>query len=163
MGYTFIGSNRIMSDSFVSLDFGYGKVSCLRVFIILFFILLFLIKWKNRMKYDVAFYRRRNAFKNANQRLKDMKDHSKSKEFARQLSEILRGYIGDKLNLKGKAITAEEVEACLKESNYQPSQAEDTRKFLEKCETFQYARMNLGSTEELLDESVTLINVLEKQ
>ena len=131
--------------------------------IILFFILLFLIKWKNRMKYDVAFYRRRNAFKNANQRLKDMKDHSKSKEFARQLSEILRGYIGDKLNLKGKAITAEEVEACLKESNYQPSQAEDTRKFLEKCETFQYARMNLGSTEELLDESVTLINVLEKQ
>ena len=131
--------------------------------IILFFILLFLIKWKNRMKYDVAFYRRRNAFKNANQRLKDMKDHSKSKEFARQLSEILRGYIGDKLNLKGKAITAEEVEACLKESNYQPSQAEDTRKFLEKCETFQYARMNLGSTEELLDESVTLIKVLEKQ
>ena len=131
--------------------------------IILFFILLFLIKWKNRMKYDVAFYRRRNAFKNANQRLKDMKDHSKSKEFARQLSEILRGYIGDKLNLKGKAITAEEVEACLKESNYQPSQAEDTRKFLEKCETFQYARMNLGSKEELLDESVTLIKVLEKQ
>ena len=131
--------------------------------IILFFILLFLIKWQNRMKYDVAFYRRRNAFKNANQRLKDMKDHSKSKEFARQLSEILRGYIGDKLNLKGKAITAEEVEACLKKSNYQPSQAEETRKLLEKCETFQYAPMNLGSTEELLDESVTLIKVLEKQ
>ena len=130
--------------------------------IIIFFISVFVMKRQNRMKYDVAFYRRRNAFKNANQRLKNMTTQAESKEFARQLSEILREYIGDKLNLEGKAITAEEVEACLKESNYQYSHAENTRKLLEKCETLQYAPMNLGSTKELLGESENLIKVLEK-
>jgi hypothetical protein len=131
--------------------------------IILFLISVFVMKRQNRMKYDVAFYRRHNAFKNANQRLKDMKTQAESKEFARQLSEILRGYIGDKLNLEGKAITAEEVEAYLKESNYQHSQAKDTRKLLEKCESLQYAPINLGNTKELLGESENLIKILEKQ
>jgi predicted nuclease with TOPRIM domain len=121
------------------------------------------MKQQNRMKYDVAFYRRRNAYKNASQRLKQMPDHSDSKEFARELSEILREYIGDKLNLQGKAITAEEVQARLKESNYEVQQAEETRKLLEKCETLQYAPMTQGSTKQLLGESEKLIKVLEKQ
>lgn len=127
----------------------------------LFIISAFLRKRQNRMKYDVAFYRRRNAYKNASQRLKQMTQYSDSKEFARQLSEILREYIGDKLNLQGKAITAEEVAVRLKESNY--GQAEDTRKLLEKCETLQYAPMTQGSTKELLGETENLIKVLEKQ
>ncbi len=131
--------------------------------VILFIISAFLIKRQNRIKYDVAFYRRRNAYKNANQHLKQMSEHSDSKEFARELSEILREYIGDKLNLQGKAITAEEVEVRLKESNYAARQAEGTRKLLEKCETLQYAPMTRGSTKELLGESENMIKVLEKQ
>ena len=131
--------------------------------VILFIISAFVIKRQSRMKHDVAFFRRRNAYKNANQRLKQMSEHSDSKEFARQLSEILREYIGDKLNLQGKAITAEEVEVRLKESNFQPGQAEDTRKLLEKCETLQYAPMTQGSTKELLGESENMIKALEKQ
>ena len=131
--------------------------------VILFFISVFLMKRQNRMKYDVAFYRRRNAYKNANQRLKQMVEHSDSKEFARELSEILREYVGDKLNLEGKAITAEEVQVRLKESNYEALQAEETRKLLEKCETLQYAPMIQGSTEQLLGESENLIKILEKQ
>ena len=114
------------------------------------------------MKYDLTFYRRRNAYKNANQSLKKMKEHSDSKEFARQISEILREYIGNKLSLQGKAITAKEVEDCLTKANYQPGQAEKTRKLLDKCETLQYAPMNSGSTKELLSESENLIKVLEK-
>ena len=131
--------------------------------VIFFFISVFLMKRQNRMKYDVAFYRRRNAYKNANQRLKLMVEHSDSKEFARELSEILREYVGDKLNLQGKAITAEEVQVRLKESNYEALQAEETRKLLEKCETLQYAPMIQGSTEQLLGESENLIKILEKQ
>jgi hypothetical protein len=121
------------------------------------------MKRQNRMKYDVAFYRRRNAYKNASQRLKQIPEQSGSKEFARELSEILREYIGDKLNLQGKAITAEEVQVRLKESNYEVQQAEETRKLLEKCETLQYAPMTQGSTKQLLGESENLIKVLEKQ
>ena len=119
------------------------------------------------MKYDVAFYRHRNAYKNANQRLKkmsgltDSSDLSDPKEFGRELSEILREYVGNKLNLQGKAITAEEVETRLKEANYESAEA--TRKLLEKCETLQFAPTTRGNTKELLSRAEDLIKLLEKQ
>ena len=116
------------------------------------------------MKHDVAFYRRRNAYKDATLRLKKMSEHSdpsSPKEFGRELSEILREYVGNKLNLQGKAITAEEVEIRLKESGYES--AEVTRKLLERCETLQFAPTTRGSTKELLGESENLIKLLEKQ
>ena len=130
---------------------------------ILFLLAAFLIKQQKRMKHDVAYYRRRNAYKNATQRLKQMSsfEHSDSKEFGRVLSEILREYIGNKLNLPGKATTAEEVEIRLKESDYES--ANMTRKFLDKCETLQFAPIASGSTKELLGESENLIKLLEKQ
>ncbi len=151
-------NNGSYSSAFIAAGFGSP--------VVLFIISAFLIKRQNRMKYDMAFYRRRNAYKNASQRLKQISEHSDlsaPKEFARELSEILREYIGDKLNLQGKAITAEEVEARLKESHYEPGQAEGTRRLLEKCETLQYAPMTRGSTKELLGESEKMIKVLEKQ
>ncbi len=134
--------------------------------VILFILSVFIIKRQKRMKYDVAFYRRQNAYKNATQRLKKMSalEHSNlsaPKEFGRKLSEILREYIGNKLNLQGKAITAEEVEIRLKESGYES--AEVTRKLLERCETLQFAPTTRGSTKELLGESENLIKLLEKQ
>ena len=73
------------SSAFIGAGFGSP--------VILFIISAFLIKRQNRIKYDVAFYRHRNAYKNANQRLKQMSEHSDlsaPKEFARELSEILR-------------------------------------------------------------------------
>jgi hypothetical protein len=152
--------DKFQSDGSLSLAFigaGFGSP------VVLFIISAFLMKRQNRMRYDVAFYRRRNAYKNASHRLKQMSGHSDSKEFARELSEILREYVGDKLNLQGKAITAEEVQVRLKESNYEALQAEETRKLLEKCETLQYAPMTQGSTKQLLGESENLIKVLEKQ
>ena len=132
--------------------------------VLLFFISAFIIKRQRRMKHDVAFYRRRNAYKNATRRLKKMSEHSDPsapKEFGRELSEILREYVGNKLNLQGKAITAEEVEIRLKEADYES--AEVTRKLLERCETLQFAPTTRGSTKELLGESENLIKLLEKQ
>ena len=132
--------------------------------VLLFFISAFIIKRQRRMKHDVAFYRRRNAYKNATRRLKKMSEHSDPsapKEFGRELSEILREYVGNKLNLQGKAITAEEVETRLKEADYES--AEVTRKLLERCEILQFAPTTRGSTKELLGESENLIKLLEKQ
>jgi hypothetical protein len=132
--------------------------------VLLFFISAFIIKRQRRMKHDVAFYRRRNAYKNATRRLKKMSEHSDPsapKEFGRELSEILREYVGNKLNLQGKAITAEEVETRLKEADYES--AEVTRKLLERCETLQFAPTTRGNTKELLRESENLIKLLEKQ
>jgi hypothetical protein len=145
------------SQSLTFLSIGFGSP------MILFVLAAYVIKQQKRMKYDVAFYRRRNAYKNATQRLKQMSslEHSDSKEFGRVLSEILREYIGNKLNLQGKATTAEEVEFRLKESEYES--AEITRKLLDKCETLQFAPSASGSAKELLGESKNLIKLLEKQ
>ena len=150
---------RSHSSAFLGISFGSP--------VILFILSAFIIKQQKRMKYDVAFYRRRNAYKNATQRLKKMSalEHSDlsapRKELGRELSEILREYIGNKLNLQGKAITAEEVEIRLKEADYES--AEVTRKLLERCETLQFAPTTRGSTKELLGESENLIKLLEKQ
>ena len=132
--------------------------------VLLFFISAFIIKRQRRMKHDVAFYRRRNAYKNATRRLKKMSEHSDPsapKEFGRELSEILREYVGNKLNLQGKAITAEEVETRLKEADYES--AEVAQKLLERCEILQFAPTTRGNTKELLRESENLIKLLEKQ
>ena len=149
-------NSRSHSPAFLATRFGSP--------VLLFFISAFIIKRQRRMKHDVAFYRRRNAYKNATRRLKKMSEHSDPsapKEFGRELSEILREYVGNKLNLQGKAITAEEVETRLKEADYES--AEVTRKLLERCEILQFAPTTRGNTKELLRESENLIKLLEKQ
>jgi|LWDU01.1.fsa_nt_gi hypothetical protein len=131
---------------------------------VIFFILsALLIKRKNRLKYDAAFYRRRNAYKISTQRLKQLSLHSKNidpKEFGRALSEIIREHIGDKLNLQGKAITAGEVELRLKKSGN--NIAKTTRQLLDRCEALQFAPLAFDRTKELLDETENLIKLLEK-
>ncbi len=144
-------------DSIFFLATGFGSP------VVLFILAGFLINRQKRIINDADFYRRKNAYKNAIQRLKGVSDleHSDSKELGRVLSEIIREYIGDKLNLVGKAITAEEVESRLKKSSY--DSAEATRKFLERCESLQFAPISMENTKELLGESENLIKLLEKQ
>ena len=131
---------------------------------IFFLICAFFIQQKKRLTTDMAFYRSQKAYKTASQKLESL-THSKnidSKEFASELSEILRGYIGDKLNMKGKAITAAEVEYKLKKLDYQTNQVNITRNLLEKCDTLQYAPESSENYQELLNETQGLIKSLEK-
>ena len=133
--------------------------------VIFFLICAFFIRLQKRMTTDVAFYRSQKAYKAASQRLKRLTNskYTNSKEFASELSEILREYIGDKLNMEGKAITATEVEHKLKESDYLYDHVDITRKFLEKCEALQYAPESSGNNRALLNESQDLIKILEKK
>ena len=131
---------------------------------IFFLICAFFIQQKKRLTTDMAFYRSQKAYKTASQKLESL-THSKnidSKEFASELSEILRGYIGDKLNMKGKAITAAEVEYKLKKLDYQTNQVNITRNLLEKCDTLQYTPESFENYQELLNETQGLIKSLEK-
>jgi len=133
--------------------------------VIFFLICAFFIRLQKRMTTDVAFYRSQKAYKAASQRLKSLTNskYTNSKEFASELSEILREYIGDKLNMEGKAITATEVEHKLKESDYLYDHVDIIRKFLEKCEALQYAPESSGNNRALLNESQNLIKILEKK
>ena len=132
---------------------------------VFFLISAFFIKQKKRLTTDVAFYRSQKAFKNADTKLKILtqSQDKDSRLFANELSEILREYIGDKLNLEGKAITAAEVEAKLKSSNFKVSQAIRARKLMDKFEALQFAPKSSGNNQELLNESQSLIKILEKE
>jgi len=132
---------------------------------VFFLISAFFIKYKKRLSTDIAFYRNQKAYKIATEKLQNL-THSQgknSRSFANELSEILREYIGNKLNLEGKAITAAEVEAKLKASNFKGSQADSARKLLEKFEALQFAPKSSGNNHELLNESQILIKILEKE
>jgi hypothetical protein len=132
---------------------------------LLFVVAAFFIRQQKRLTNDVAFYRNQKAYKTASQKLENLgrSQNSESKEFVSELSEILREYIGDKLNMQGKAITAAEVEHKLKESDYQSNAANSTRKLLEKCEALQYTPVSSGNNLELLNESQDIIKNLEKK
>ncbi|MCH2606654.1 MAG: BatD family protein, partial [Nitrospinales bacterium] len=132
---------------------------------IFFLICAFFIRQKKRLATDMAFYRSQKAYKTASQKLKSLtrSKNIDSKEFTSELSEILREYIGDKLNMKGKAITAAEVEYKLKQLDYQINQVNITRNLLEKCDTLQYAPEAFGNNRELLNETQGLIKILEKK
>ena len=132
---------------------------------VFFLISAFFIKHKKRLTTDVAFYRNQRAYKVAAEKLQFL-THSQEKDsrsFVNELSEILREYIGNKLNLEGKAITAAEVEVKLRESDFNVGQADRARKFLEKFEALQYAPKSSGNNNELLNESQSLIKILEKE
>ena len=65
--------------------------------------------------------------------------------------------------MEGKAITAAEVEVKLRESDFNVGQADRARKLLEKFEALQYAPKSSGNNNELLNESQSLIKILEKE
>ncbi len=132
----------------------------------IFFLFTAYTRYHRRLKYDTAFVRNRKAFKVAHHKLKSLSGSAESnpKELVKSLSEIFREYIGNKLNLQGKAITSLEVERKLIDCDYPQEQAVSTRALLEKYESLQYAppgdsRQNNG----LIDESLSLLNQLEKQ
>jgi len=132
---------------------------------VLFLLFTGYVRYNLRLKYDTAFVRNRKAYKVANQKLKHLSSspENNSREFAKILSEIFREYIGNKLNLQGKAITSMEVERKLMERHFPKEQAISTRKLLEKYESLQYAPNNFTTSDDLIDESRDLLNQLEKQ
>ncbi|MEK9629796.1 MAG: BatD family protein [Nitrospinota bacterium] len=132
---------------------------------LVFLIATVVIRQQKRLTTDLAFFRRQNAYKTATQKLKNLKDSTDtdSKKFVSELSEILRAYIGDKLNMEGKAITAAEVEHKLNASDFKTDDVDSTRKLLEKFEALQYAPESSGNKQELLNESQELIKTLENQ
>ena len=132
----------------------------------LFLLFTAYIRYNQRLKYDTAFVRNRKAFKVAHQKLKHLSESPgpNSREFAKNLSEIFREYIGNKLNVQGKAITSLEVEHKLMDRHYPEDQVEQTRTLLEKYESLQYApTADLTNNNDLIDESLNLLNQLEKK
>lgn len=134
---------------------------------LLFFTSTFYLQYKRRLQYDIAYSRKRTAYKHAKDSLKFLSSSqiSDTKEIAKELSRILREYIGNKLNLQGTAYTPGEMTLKLKEMRYQENLVQSVTQLLEKFDTLQYspAHTNGDLPDTLLSESSNILELIEKQ
>ncbi len=129
----------------------------------LFLITSGIYKRQQRLKYDIAFSRSHGAYKQALKKVHALLPDSDPREIARELSLIVREYLGNILNLQGTAITSIEVEAKLRKGNFSAEEIQATREFLEKHETLQYAPTMGNPPEELIQDARNLLGQLEKK
>ena len=120
-------------------------------------------KRQQRLKYDIAFSRSHGAYKQALKKLSALSPDSDSREIARELSLIVREYLGNILNLQGTAITSTEVKEKLLKGSFSQENVEATQKLLEKYETLQYASPTGHPPEELIQNARKLLDQLEKK
>lgn len=118
-------------------------------------------RYQRRLREDVAYSRTRRAYKVAREKLERISSARPSKEFIQELSQILREYIGNKLNLQGTAFTAKEVEGKLKERRFAEGKVASTRDLFEKFEAHQYGQDQNVAPDQLLEESLEVLKTLE--
>lgn len=128
-----------------------------------FLIFARLHRQRQRLRFDTAYNRRVTAFTQAEQRLNRLatQRNGDDRETVRELSQIVRAYIGDRLNLQGTAFTPGEVEEQLRNRNFKEEQITATRQLLDKYEILQYAAGQHSDPEALLAESRRLLEKLE--
>jgi BatD DUF11 like domain len=128
----------------------------------LFLISSVIYKRQQRLKYDIAYSRSHGAYKQAQKKLSVLSSNRDSREIARELSLIVREYLGNILNLQGTAITATEVEEKLRKGNFSVEEIKATQKLLKRHETLQYAPTTGTPPEELIQDARSLLDQLEK-
>ena len=128
----------------------------------LFLIYSVIYKRQQRLKYDIAYSRSHGAYKQAQKKLSVLSPNSDSREIARELSLIVREYLGNILNLQGTAITASEVEEKLRKGNFSVEEIQATQKLLKRHETLQYAPTTGTPPQELIQDARSLLDQLEK-
>jgi hypothetical protein len=130
----------------------------------LFLISSGIYKRQQRLKYDIAFSRSHGAYKQALKKLYVLSPDGDPRGIIRELSLIVREYLGNILNVHGTAITSTEVEAKLMKGNFSTEDIQATRELLEKHETLQYApTTGTRPPEELIQDARNLLDQLEKK
>jgi len=130
---------------------------------VLFVLYVAIHQYRQRMKWDTAFSRNQTARKIAQKKLNGLTSVLDGKDFARQLSSILREYIGNKLNLKGTAFTPLEMKGLLKSRNFGEGSILLSYQLLNECEAHQYSKGVDTDREKILEESKLLLDQLEEE
>jgi hypothetical protein len=121
------------------------------------------IRYKHQMNEYISYSRRQEAYGKAKDKLNRLSDSTlESKDFVRNLSQIIREYIGDKLNLQGAAFTAKEVEEKLNKNTYAQDKISSVKNLLEKFESMQYSPVVPMNEHGMIDETAELLVKLEK-
>jgi hypothetical protein len=122
------------------------------------------IRYNHQMNDDIPYSRRQVAQSNAIKKLNLLPTlNLESKDFVRELSQIIREYIGDKLNFQGTAFTSNEVEDKLNLNTLDRDKTSAVKILLEKCESMQYSPDITNKDDDLIAKTTELIKKLEKQ
>ena len=122
------------------------------------------IRYNHQMNEDTSYSRRQVAHSNAMKKLDLLSaSNPEPKDFVRELSQIIREYIGDKLNLQGTAFTSKEVEEKLNKNSFNCEKISAVKTLLEKCESIQYTPVAIHKDLSLIDETSQLLTKLEQQ
>ena len=121
------------------------------------------IRYNHKMNEDMSYSRRQVAHRKAMKKLDQLSvSNPESKDFVRELSQIIREYIGDKLNLQGTAFTSKEVGEKLNKNTFTDDKIFAIKKLLEKFESMQYMPVVADKDHCLIDETAELLINLEK-
>jgi len=121
------------------------------------------IRYNHKMNEDMSYSRRQVAHRKAMKKLDQLSvSNPESKDFVRELSQIIREYIGDKLNLQGTAFTSKEVGEKLNKNTFADDKIFAIKKLLEKFESMQYMPVVADKDHCLIDETAELLINLEK-
>ena len=121
------------------------------------------IRYNHKMNEDMSYSRRQVAHRKAMKKLDQLSvSNPEPKDFVRELSQIIREYIGDKLNLQGTAFTPKEVGEKLNKNTFADDKIFAIKKLLEKIESIQYMPVVADRDHCLIDETAELLMNLEK-
>jgi len=121
------------------------------------------IRYNHKMNEDMSYSRRQVAHRKAMKKLDQLSvSNPEPKDFVRELSQIIREYIGDKLNLQGTAFTSKEVGEKLNKNTFADDKIFAIKKLLEKFESMQYMPVVADKDHCLIDETAELLINLEK-
>jgi len=121
------------------------------------------IRYNHKMNEDMSYSRRQVAHRKAMKKLDHLSvSNPEPKDFVRELSQIIREYIGDKLNLQGTAFTSKEVGEKLNKNTFADDKIFAIKKLLEKIESLQYMPIVADKDHCLIDETAELLLNLEK-
>ncbi len=137
------------------------KLSALILPILGYLVIRFFYGSRLRMKHDHAYARKKRAYPKAVKRLKEIGDKSDLPR-AKEVSSILREYLGDRFSFQGTALTPEEVENRLRQVTIEENHITATLTLLDKCQTVEFAPVGIKGNEDLVCESLDLIKTLEQ-
>lgn len=163
--------NYIKPDMTVLEDYGepyYKRGSFLFLMVLPLFIIgmvFFYIKREEKLATDIGYARRIRALKKARKTFSQshaLLKNGDDKEFYASIENVLRGYIGDKVNLSPQAVNADIIRERLngKEGNI----SEQLQGIFDQCTVVRFAQTSV-SVEEMkktLNEAEQLITLIEK-
>jgi hypothetical protein len=133
-----------------------------------FFSSLGIKRRKDRLELDRSYARRKEAGRNAGRELGQAKRRIAAegdREFYRELSRCIKGFIGDKENLSALALTPPEIDQKLRASGLKPELSQAVRELLEELEYCQYvtSQKTVGEREALFKRTKKILAQLNNK